>query len=187
MTLTNRVLKTPGRKGQASSGRTQPLSLFRPKDGRFVQPGVFNTRRETMSRLNLYFHIVWATKHRQPFLTPEKETAVYRCAMKLIEEMSYTVLAINGMPDHVHLLIQSGPQIDLSVLMKKVKGVTSALINGMTNHTGTFRWQEGYFAATVTPAHLSKVQAYVQNQKQHHVDGTIHALWEQTGETAGPH
>ena len=87
-----------------------------------------------MSRLSLYFHIVWATNRRQPLLTPEKEEAVYRCAVTLVDEMGYTVLAMNGMPDHVHLLIQSGPQIDLSHLMKKVKGVTSALLNDMTDH-----------------------------------------------------
>jgi len=137
-----------------------------------------------MSRLNLYFHIVWATKRRQPLLTLAEEAAVYRCALKLIQEMGYTVLAINGMPDHVPLLIQSGPKIDLSVLMKRVKGVTSALMNDRTDHAESFRWQEGYFAVTVTLSHWSRVQAYVQNQKQHHADGTTFVSWEETGEMA---
>lgn len=138
-----------------------------------------------MSRVQLYFHVVWATKRRQPYLTPQKEEAVYRCALKVIQRQGYEVLAINGMPDHVHLLLKSGPQIDLSILMKNIKGVTSALVNDMTNHAESFRWQEGYYAATVTPSHLPKVLAYVQNQKEHHRANTTHAAWEETGEGEG--
>ena len=136
-----------------------------------------------MSRQLLYFHIVWATKHRQPFLTPHKEEAVFRCALKLIAEMGYEVIALNGMPDHVHLLLKSGPQIDISALMKKLKGVTSAMVNDMTDLSENFRWQEGYYAMTVTPSHLPKVMNYVKNQKEHHSDGVIHQVWEETGES----
>jgi REP element-mobilizing transposase RayT len=135
-----------------------------------------------MSRLSLYFHIVWATKHRQPLLTPVKEAAVYKSILKICQEMGYTVLALNGMPDHIHILLQSGAKIDFTLLMQKVKGVTSALLNDLTEHEESFRWQQGYYAATVTPSHLARVQAYVENQKQHHLTGTVHAAWEETGE-----
>lgn len=95
-------------------------------------------------------------------------------------------MALNGMLDHVHLLIQSGSQSGLSLLMKNIKGNTSALLNDMTVHAEAFRWQEGYFAVTVTPYHLPRVQAYVQNQKQHHAEGTTYAYWEETGEATDP-
>ncbi len=75
----------------------------------------------------------------------------------------------------------SGPKIDLSALIKKIKGNSSAMINNMNDHAELFRWQEGYYASTVTPSHLARVQADVQNQKQHHADGTIHSSWEETG------
>ena len=138
-----------------------------------------------MSRLLLYFHVVWATKRRQPWLTLEKEEAFYRCTLKLIEEAGYETLAINGTVDHVHLLFQTVPQVDMAALMKKVKGVTSALVNDMTGHAEFFRWQEGYYASTVTPSHLPKVRAYVEGQKGHHARGDTHPFWEETGEEAG--
>ena len=131
-----------------------------------------------MSRYALFIHIVWTTKQRQPYLTPEKEARLFRLAISLTEEMGYEVLAINGMPDHVHLLISSGPQMDLIALMKKIKGITSAMLNDMTDHESNFRWQEGYYAATVTPSHLPKVLAYVQGQKEHHRAGKTYAVWE---------
>jgi putative transposase len=142
-----------------------------------------NAVRGTMSKLELYFHIVWATQHRQPLLTPQKEEAVYRCALKLIHQMDYVALDINGMPDHVHQVLQSGPRIDLAELMKQVKGVTSAMVNDMTDHAERFRWQPGYFAETVSPSQLAKVRAYVREQKERHQRGDIHPAWEQTGET----
>lgn len=134
-----------------------------------------------MSRVELYFHIVWATQHRQPFLTSSKEEAVFRCILKLMQSLPYDVLALNGMPDHVHLLIQTGPQVDLSALMQKLKGVTSALVNDMMHHEERFRWQEGYYAATITPSHLPKVKEYIENQRQHHREGTARESFERTG------
>ena len=133
-----------------------------------------------MSRYALFFHIVWATKQRQPYLTSEKEARTYRLASTLANEMGYEVLAIDGMPNHVHLLISSGPVIDLATLIKKIKGTTSAMLNDLTDHESNFRWQEGYYAATVTPSHLPKVQAYVQGQKEHHRTGNTYAVWEET-------
>ena len=137
-----------------------------------------------MSRLELYFHLVWATQHRQPLLTVPKEEAVFRCIIKLMEPMPYAILALNGMPDHVHLLIQTGSQVDVSALMKKLKAVSSTMVNDMTDHVERFRWQEGYYAATITPSHMPRVRAYILNQKQHHSDGTARPSFEQTGEEA---
>ncbi len=135
-----------------------------------------------MSRLELYFHIVWATQHRQPFLTPQKEEMVFRCIFNLVAPTHYKMLAINGMPDHIHMLIQTGPQIDLPALMKNVKGTTSALVNNMTELTERFRWQEGYYAATITPSHLPETLEYVRNQKRHHREGTTRLVFENAGE-----
>jgi len=135
-----------------------------------------------MSRVDFYFHIVWATKRRQPLLTPSKEQAVFRCTLKLIHDAGYEALAINGMPDHVQLVLKTGPKIDMSVLMKSLKGVTSSLVNDMTDHAESFRWQEGYYAKTITPVQLPTVFKYVQRQKEHHQSGETHPAWEETGE-----
>lgn len=108
---------------------------------------------------------------------------MFRVALQTAQELGYELLAINGMPDHVHLLLSTGPRVDLSVLVKQIKGISSALLNDMSDHTEHFRWQPGYYSATVTPSHLPKILAYVQRQKEHHADGTTHAYWEDTGET----
>ena len=131
-----------------------------------------------MSRLNLYIHIVWVTQQRRPLLTPPIEEAVYKLILTEVQSAGYETLALNGMPDHVHLLLRCGPQIDLSLLMKKVKGLSAAMVNEMQGARYAFRWQEGYFAATVTPSHLPKIRAYVENQKTHHRENTTSTAWE---------
>lgn len=51
-----------------------------------------------------YFHIVWATYERQPFLMPDIETDVYRVVAALCEQQGGRALAVNGMPDHLHVV-----------------------------------------------------------------------------------
>jgi putative transposase len=80
-----------------------------------------------MSRWDIYIHVVWATKYRQPYLTPEKEQVAYRSILSLTQEEGYEVLELNGIEDHVHLLLKTSSKFDLSALMKRVKGITSAL------------------------------------------------------------
>lgn len=135
-----------------------------------------------MTRLALYVHIVWATKQRRPLLTPPIEAAVYKLILAEVQTTGHEILALNGMPDHVHLLLKCGPSIDLASLMKKIKGLSSSAANAMLDARFVFRWQEGYFAATVTPAHLPKIRAYIENQKSHHRDNSLADCWEDTGE-----
>ena len=129
-----------------------------------------------------YFHIIWSTRKREPLLSAQKEEAVFRCAMATVKKLSHEVIAINGTADHVHMLVKCGPVIDMPVLMKQVKGVTSTLVNDMPDRVTLFRWQEGYCSLTVTPSHVPRISEYVQNQKDHHRANTLHAAWEQIDE-----
>ena len=146
-----------------------------------------------MSKWQIYLHIVWATKHREPLITPEIEARLYPCILKLVEgfealqrekqnvqAIQYKGIAINGMPDHIHLLIKLGPHIDVSGLMKHIKGNSSAFINENFYERHRFNWQEGYSALSVTPAHLHKVQDYIGGQKEHHASGSTYTQWEET-------
>jgi putative transposase len=136
-----------------------------------------------MSRCLFYFHVVWATQYRQPLLTAEREQAVFRLIMATAYDLGAEVLAVNGMPDHIHVLIKTGAVVDMPHMMKQIKGVTSAMLNRLMQPTERFRWQSGYYSATVTPSHAPKIAAYIQSQKEHHAAGTTHHFWEQTEET----
>ncbi len=133
-----------------------------------------------MSRCVYYFHIVWATQYRQSILTEEREQAVFRLIVSLGQEIGVEILAVNGMPDHIHLLMKTGAVVNTPDIMKKIKGATSAMLNREPEFQGRFRWQEGYYSVSVTPSHMPKIKAYIHGQKEHHAQGTTHELWERT-------
>lgn len=80
----------------------------------------------------------------------------------------HKMLAINNMPDHLHMLIGQNPSQSLAELMKQVKGESSEWINREKLTPEKFRWQEGYGAFSYSKSHLPNVIAYIQNQQTHH-------------------
>jgi len=135
------------------------------------------------NKSEVYLHLVWATSARQPLLTPEIEHAVHRCIEHEARKLGCDVLAIDGMPDHVHMAVKLPTKLSIALLMKQAKGISSALANDLGNHEVLFRWQEGYGVLSVSRSHLPKVIAYIENQKRHHAAGKVWSEWEQTEES----
>lgn len=77
-------------------------------------------------------------------------------------------LAINGMPDHVHMLFMQSPRTNLIDIVRRVKGESFFWINKSSFIEGKFAWQEGFSAFTVSHSIVSKVEKYIRNQKEHH-------------------
>jgi len=87
------------------------------------------------------------------------------------EALQCRVLAINGMPDHVHLLVRAPATLRPMDLMRQVKGVSSRFASDTLGLAG-FAWQEGYGVFSVSRTHVARVCGYIQGQKAHHKDGT---------------
>ena len=78
------------------------------------------------NKINVFMHYVWATHERLPLLTTEIERAVYRYIEQVCHDDRCEVLAIGGMPDHIHLLVNmSADRRAMSDMMKRVKGGSS--------------------------------------------------------------
>ena len=80
----------------------------------------------------------------------------------------HTMLAINNMSDHLHMLVGFNPTQSLSELMKQVKGESAEWINREKLTPEKFRWQEGFGAFSYSRSHLPNVIAYIENQQIHH-------------------
>jgi hypothetical protein len=78
------------------------------------------------------------------------------------------MLAINGMPDHVHILFGYRPSQSLSDLMQDIKGSSSRWINENGLVKQKFSWQQGYGAFSYSKSNLSNVIQYIRKQKEHH-------------------
>ena len=77
-------------------------------------------------------------------------------------------MIINGMPNHVHLLIGTKPNCNLSDLVIDIKANSSKWINEKRFLNAKFEWQTGFGALTVSQSQLVKITNYIKNKKEHH-------------------
>lgn len=83
------------------------------------------------------------------------------------------MIAINNMPDHMHMFIGCNPEQSLSKLMQLVKGDSSEWINKEGLTIKKFNWQSGYGAFSHSKSQISRVAGYIENQQAHHAQKTF--------------
>ena len=125
------------------------------------------------NKIRVYVHFVWRTWDSLPLITEEIERDLFRYMSTVCQDDKCDVLAIGGMPDHVHLFASLAPTISIAELMKHVKGGSSRFVSKHLCLGPTFQWQGHYGAFSVSPHEKSVVIQYVRNQKQHHAEGRI--------------
>jgi REP element-mobilizing transposase RayT len=129
----------------------------------------------------LFYHLVWATKNRQPILTSEIEPEIHELLRSKAFGLGATVFALNGMEDHVHMVVAIPPKIAVAAFVGQVKGVASARFNQSRPPAAPpFFWQEEYGAFSFDRKRLSNYVAYVQRQKEHHALQSTLAVLERT-------
>lgn len=111
-------------------------------------------------------HLVWATKFRQPLITPVVREIVYGTFRAECEAMDTELLAVGGIEDHVHLLVRLHVSVPVADFVRRLKGLSSYRVTAVTGNA--FRWQGGYAVFTVSRFGVAKVRAYIENQERHH-------------------
>jgi putative transposase len=124
------------------------------------------------SQIYNYLHVVFATKYRRPLITPAREGIIHDILRSELSKQQCLVDALNGMPDHINLLIRLHPTTALSDVIGRIKGTTSYRINREFPASIPFAWQDGYYAVSVSPFGCERVIAYIRNQKRHHSTGS---------------
>ncbi len=130
----------------------------------------------------LYYHFIWSTKDRQPFIDLVIEPEIYRAITAKAQDMEGFVHAIGGVEDHVHLAVSIPPKIAPAKFIGEVKGNSSHFVNHVLKPDFEFYWQDEYGVLSFGEKNLSAVVRYIQNQKQHHADGTLIAEMERMDE-----
>ena len=126
----------------------------------------------------IFLHLVWRTWNREPILAERFLDRIFSLIRMKADELGCELLAVGAVEDHIHILVSVSPKTTIPELVKHLKGTTSHLINHELNPETPFKWQGGYGAFSVSKANLAKTKAYVENQKQHHADGTVVAYYE---------
>jgi putative transposase len=119
---------------------------------------------------NIKLHIVFVTKYRRRTLTPELLAYLETAFAEILTAWRCTLLEFGGEPDHVHLLIDIHPALDLSVLINNLKTASARRArNRFAEHLAGFYskplfWHRAYFVGSVGGVTLETVRAYVETQ-----------------------
>jgi putative transposase len=121
----------------------------------------------------IYIHIVFAVKFRQSLIGEEWEGRLFQYITGIVENNGQKMLAINGMPDHIHFFIWMKPTCILPDLVREVKKSSTAFIKENHLSKSKFQWQEGYGAFSYGHSQVDKVISYIMGQKGHHKKSTF--------------
>lgn len=107
---------------------------------------------------NLVYHVVFSTKNRLPLIRDGLRERLYEYVGGIVRGEGGSLMEVEGVPDHVHLLVRSKTDIAVATLVKKIKGQSSKWANDLPGRQESFYWQEGYGAFSVSASVVPKVQ-----------------------------
>lgn len=116
----------------------------------------------------IYIQIVFAVEGRQNLIDSSHNDELQKYITGIVTKQRHKLIAVNNMPDHVHVLLGQRPDAALSDLVGDIKSGSTNFINRQRWVKGKFNWQEGFGAFSYSRSQLDTVIRYVQNQQKHH-------------------
>ena len=116
----------------------------------------------------IYIQTVFAVKNRQALILPEWEDELYKYTTGIVQQRGNKMLAIGGMPDHIHIFFGMKPAESISDLVREIKSSTNEIVYENRLSKYKFDWQAGYAAFSYSKSHRDAVCKYILNQKEHH-------------------
>ena len=119
------------------------------------------------THLSLHYHLIFSTKDRVPCMQKEWRGRLHAYLGGIVNDLGGVPEKINGVEDHVHLLVGLRATHCLADVLKDIKSGSSRWVHDELN-LQSFAWQEGYGAFSYSHSSLDNVITYIQNQKEHH-------------------
>jgi len=121
----------------------------------------------------LYIQIVFAVNGRRSLIDKSWKDELHKYVSGTITNLGHKSINVNGMPDHIHILIGLKPTMSISDLVREVKANSSKFINEKKITHGKFNWQNGYGAFSYSRSQIQQVYNYIENQEIHHKKKTF--------------
>lgn len=116
----------------------------------------------------IYIQIVFAVKHRRFLISFDWEDQLYKYITGIVQNKGQKMIAINGMPDHIHIFLGIQPTCCISDLVREIKKSSTLFIKEQNLTSGQFNWQEGFGAFSYSHSQINLVAKYIMDQKVHH-------------------
>ena len=115
---------------------------------------------------NISLHFIFSTQGRRPLIRPDVRDDLFAYLGGIVREMSGTALIVNGVADHVHMLIRVRPVHSAAEVARVVKTNSSRWMR--ERHSAGFGWQTGYGVFSASESSIAAVMQYIASQQQHH-------------------
>ena len=128
----------------------------------------------SQSLVQIYLHLVYSTKHRQPFLKdPAFRAQTHAYLAGICNNLGCPALLVGGVEDHVHILCRFGKCIEVANLIRDLKRESSKWVKVENPGLADFYWQLGYGAFSISPSHVKALEQYITAQEDHHRQETF--------------
>ena len=121
----------------------------------------------------IHIQAVFTVQNRDCAIRKLWKNELYKYISGIVQNHGHKILAINGMPDHIHVFFGVRPTQSLSDLMQDIKGDSTKWINQREFVKSRFSWQEGYGAFSYSKSHVDSVIEYIKSQEGHHLKRTF--------------
>ncbi|HZX62154.1 MAG TPA: IS200/IS605 family transposase [Bacteroidales bacterium] len=121
----------------------------------------------------IYLQFVFAVQNKVSLIQSDWKDELYKYITGIVQNNKHKLIAINGMPNHLHVFVGYKPHQLIPDLLQDIKGSSSGWINSRNLVKGKFRWQEGYGAFSYSHSHIDNVVKYIMNQEKHHKKRTF--------------
>lgn len=116
----------------------------------------------------IYIQTVFAVSGRLSLISQDFKEELHKYITGIVRKKDQKLISINGMSDHIHILIGLRPAMALAELVRDIKSDSSEWVNRKKLARGKFGWQEGYGAFSYGHSQLDTIIRYIQNQEKHH-------------------
>jgi REP element-mobilizing transposase RayT len=116
----------------------------------------------------IYIQTVFAVSGRLSLISQDFKEELHKYITGIVKNKGQKLISINGMADHLHVLIGLRPAMALADLVRDIKADSSDWVNRKKLARGKFAWQEGYGAFSYGHSQLDRIVKYIQNQERHH-------------------
>ncbi|MFN5416576.1 MAG: IS200/IS605 family transposase [Flavobacteriia bacterium] len=116
----------------------------------------------------IFVQIIFAVRNRKRLIDQSWEEDLHKYITGIIQQKNQTLIAINGVEDHIHILINMKPTCCLSDLVREIKKSSTKYINENKYSQEAFHWQEGFGVFSYNARQVEMIKNYIFRQKEHH-------------------
>jgi REP element-mobilizing transposase RayT len=124
----------------------------------------------SQSLANILVHLVFSTKERRPLVRDDVREQLHAYIVGILENQQSPSLITNSVADHIHILFALSKNLSLAKVVQEVKQGSSRWIKDQPGDYGSFAWQNGYAAFSVSESQREVVRDYIYKQREHHAE-----------------